>query len=103
MAVVNHRGAITYLSSRWPGSVADSRVLQESFLQDVLDCNLLGEYYLIGDAGYHLAKESIDTICKIRCHDTPKISTTTNVCPKHGLRWNNVFGMLKEEISLPCN
>ena len=54
MLVVNHRGAITYLSARWPGSAHDSRVLQESFLQDVLDRNLLGEYYLIGDQGYQL-------------------------------------------------
>ena len=54
MLVVNHRGAITYLSARWPGSTHNSRVLQESFLQDVLDRNLLGEYYLIGDQGYHL-------------------------------------------------
>ena len=54
MLVVNHRGAITYLSTRWAGSAHDSRVLQESFLQDVLDRNLLGEYYLIGDQGYQL-------------------------------------------------
>ena len=46
--VVNHRGAITYLSARWPGSVHDSCVLQESYLLDVLDEHLLGSYYLIG-------------------------------------------------------
>ena len=50
--VVNHRGAITHLSCRWPGSAHDSRVLQESFLQDVLDRNVLGKYYLLGDSGY---------------------------------------------------
>ena len=54
MVVVNHRGALTYVSACWPGSCHDSRVLKETFLQDVLDRNLLGEYYLIGDAGYHL-------------------------------------------------
>ena len=54
MVVVNHRGALTYVSARWPGSVHDSRVLQETFLQDVLDRNLLGQYYLIGDQGYRL-------------------------------------------------
>ena len=50
--IVNHRGAITHLSCRWPGSVADSRVLNESFVQDVLDRNILGKYYLLGDSGY---------------------------------------------------
>ena len=50
--VVNHRGAVTHLSCRWPGSVHDSRVLSESYLQDVLDRNVLGKYYLLGDSGY---------------------------------------------------
>ena len=50
--VVNHRGAITFLSCRWPGSVHDSRALQESFLQDVLDRNVLGKYYILADSGY---------------------------------------------------
>ena len=34
--VVNHRGAITHLSSRWPGSVHDLRILRESDLHLVL-------------------------------------------------------------------
>ena len=50
--VVNHRGAITHLSARFPGGTHDSRLLQESYLQDVLDRNILGQYYLIGDQGY---------------------------------------------------
>ena len=50
--VVNHHGAVTHLSCCWPGSVHDSRVLNESFLQEVLDQNVLGKYYLLGDAGY---------------------------------------------------
>ena len=51
-AVVNHRGAITHLSPRWPGSVHDSRILKESDLQQVLDMHVLGSKYLIGDQGY---------------------------------------------------
>ena len=50
--IVNHRGAITFLSCRWPGSVHDSRVLQESSIQEVLDTYQLGKYYLLGDTGY---------------------------------------------------
>ena len=50
--VVNHRGAIVHLLCQWPGSVTDSRVLNESFLQDLLDRNILGRYYLLGDSGY---------------------------------------------------
>lgn len=50
--VCNHRGVITNLSCRWPGSVHDSRMLQESPLQDVLDRSLLGDHYLLGDQGY---------------------------------------------------
>ena len=50
--VVNHRGAITFMSCRWPGNVLDSRALQESYLQDVLDRLLLGKHYLLGDKGY---------------------------------------------------
>ena len=51
-AVVNHRGALTNLISRWPGSVHDSRILKESDLQQVLDFHLMGKYYLLGDQGY---------------------------------------------------
>lgn len=50
--VVNHRGAITNLSCRWPGSLHDQRVLDESCLKQVLDRNMLGSYYIIGDSGY---------------------------------------------------
>ena len=50
--VVNHRGFITQYSARWPGSVHDSRILNESDLQRVLDQHLLGNYYIIGDLGY---------------------------------------------------
>ena len=50
--IVNHQGAITHLSCRWPGSVHDSRVLSESYMQDMLDANILGQYYLLGDSGY---------------------------------------------------
>ena len=50
--VVNHHGAITFMSCQWPGSVHDSRALQESYLQDVLDRHLLGKKYLLGDKGY---------------------------------------------------
>ena len=50
--VVNHRGAVTHLSPRWPGSVHDNRILKESDLQQVLDQHLLGNKYLIGDLGY---------------------------------------------------
>ena len=51
-AIVNHLGHITHISAQWPGSVHGSRILQESYIQDVLDANMLGKYYLIGDAGY---------------------------------------------------
>ena len=54
--VVNHRGMITYLSACWPGSVHDSHVLQESYLQDVLDEHLLGAYYLTGKYFMHNLK-----------------------------------------------
>ena len=50
--IVNHRRAVTHLSCHWPGSVHDSRVLHESFIQDILDRNVLGKYFLVGDAGY---------------------------------------------------
>ena len=50
--VVNHRGFVTHYSARWPGSVHDSRILNESDLQCVMDQHLLGNYYIIGDQGY---------------------------------------------------
>ena len=50
--VVNHCGAITHLSSRWPGSLHDSCILQESSLHEVLDSHKLGPHFLIGDSGY---------------------------------------------------
>ena len=46
--VVNHRGAITNVVARWPGSVHDSRILKESYLQRALENRMLGEYFLIG-------------------------------------------------------
>ena len=50
--IVNHRGAITHLSTRWPGSAHDSRILRHIYMQDLLDSNFLQNYYLLGDAGY---------------------------------------------------
>ena len=50
--VVNHRGFITQYSTRWPGSIHDSCILNESDLQRVLDHHLLRKYYIIGDLGY---------------------------------------------------
>ena len=50
--VVNHRGAITHLSSHWPGSVHDLHILKESDLHLVLQSNLLGNKFLLGNSGY---------------------------------------------------
>ena len=50
--VVNHRGSITNISARWPGSCHNSRILQETFLQDPIESPALGKYYLIDDSGY---------------------------------------------------
>ena len=52
--MVNHRGAISHLSCRWPGSLHDIRIFQESHLQEVMDLGLLGHRYLLGDSGYQL-------------------------------------------------
>lgn len=52
--IINHRGAITNLSCRWPGSLHDSRVLRESIFQDVLDSRILGHRYILGDLGYRI-------------------------------------------------
>ena len=43
--VVNHRGSITNISARWLGSCHDSRILQETFLQDLIESPALGKYY----------------------------------------------------------
>ena len=99
MAVVNHTGAITYLSSHWPGSVADRCVLQESFLQDVLDRNLLGEYYLIGDAGYHLQRNLLTPYARSDVMTPPRYYY--NEClSKTWVKVECVFGMLKKKF--PC-
>ena len=99
MAVVNHRGAITYLSTRWPGAVSDSRVLQESFLQDVLDRNLLGEYYMLGDAGYHLQCNLCTPYSRSDVLTPPHIYY--NEClSKTRVKVECVFGMLKKKF--PC-
>ena len=50
--IINHRGALTHMSCRWPGSLHNSRVLQESCMQEVLDRSMLGLYYLLGDRRY---------------------------------------------------
>ena len=50
--IVNHWGAITHLSCRWPTSTTDLCTLKESFIQNVLDQNILGKYYLLGNSGY---------------------------------------------------
>ena len=94
LAVVNHRGAITFLSSRWPGSVHDSHVLQETFLQDMLDRNLLDEYYLLGDS-----EKLINTLPKIRGTETPQVYY--NEClSKTRVKVECIFGMLKKKF--PC-
>ena len=52
--MVNHRGALTHMSCRWPGSLHDIHVFQESHLQEVMELGLLGHCYLLGDSGYQL-------------------------------------------------
>ena len=62
--MVNHRGAITHLSCRWPGSVHDSRVFAESYLQEICDDKLLGHRYLLADSGYQLQTNVITPYVK---------------------------------------
>ena len=50
--VCNHRGAITNLCCRWPGSANDYRILKESPLWSVVEDSLLGNKFILGDAGY---------------------------------------------------
>ena len=64
--VVNHRGAITNVVARWPGSIHDSRILQESRLQHVLENHMLGPYFLIGDC-FKVTFISIEKCCLIYC------------------------------------
>ena len=99
MIVVNHRGAITYLSARWTGGTHDSRVLKESFLQDVLDCNLLGEYYLIGDQAYHLQPNLLTPYP----HSNPLTQQEVyfNEClSKTWVKAECIIGMIKKKF--PC-
>ena len=51
--IVSHRGAITHLSTRWLGSAHDSRILRDSYIQDLLDSNFLQNYYLLEMQGMH--------------------------------------------------
>ena len=97
MLVENHRGAITYLSARWPGSTHDSRVLKESFMQDVLDRNLLSEYYLIGDQGYHL-QANLLTPFPHSSPLTPQEIYYNECLSKTRVKVECVIGMLKKNF-----
>ena len=44
-------GNFFYLN-RWPGSANDYRILRESALWSVIDESMLGNNFLLGDAGY---------------------------------------------------
>ena len=99
LAVANHCGAISYLSARWPGSVHNSHMLQETYLQDVLDRNLLGEYYLLGDQGYKLQRNLLTPYPKSQAVTPPTIYY--NEClSKTRVKIECVFGMLKNKF--PC-
>ena len=98
LAVVNHRGAITFLSVRWPGAVYNSRVLQESFLQDILDWNLLGEHYLITDQGYHLQRNLLTPYPRSDPLTPPHIYY--ECLSKTQVKVECMFGMLKKKF--PC-
>ena len=98
MLVVNHRGTLTYVSSRWLGSLHDSRVLKESFLQDVLDRNLLGEYYLIGDAGYHLQANLLTPYSRSQKLSESEIYYNEYLSKTH-VKVECVIGMMKKKFA----
>ena len=98
MVVVNHHGTLTYVSTHWPGSLHDSRVLKETFLQDVLDYNLLGEYYLIGYQGYHLQQNLLTPYPRNADLTEPQIYY--NDClPKTRIKVECVISMMKKKFA----
>ena len=95
-AVVNHRGAITHLSPRWPGSVHDTRILKESDMQQVLDQHLLGNKYLVGDQGYRC---QANLLSPYPTEETAKKEHFNIALSQTQVKVECVFGQLKRKFA----
>ena len=93
--MVNHRGAITHLSSRWPGSLHDQRILNESHIQEVLDLGLLGHRYFLGDSGYTVQTNLMSPYVK---PDTDEKEYFNTCLSKTRCKVECVIGMLKKKF-----
>ena len=93
--IVNHRGALTHLSCRWPGSLHDIRVLNESHIQEVLDLGLLGHRYLLGDSGYYVQSNMMTPYVQ---PDTEEKEYFNTCLSKTRCKVECVIGMLKKKF-----
>ena len=93
--MVNHHGAISHLSSRWPGSLQDIRIFQESHLQEVMDLGLLGHHYLLGDSGYQL---QTNLMTPYTLPDTDEKEYFNTCLSKTRCKVECVIGMLKKKF-----
>ena len=93
---VNHRGALTHLSCRWPGSVHDIRIFHESHLQEVMDLGLLGHRYLLGDSGYQLQSNMMVPYVPANTEEKEYFNTCLS---KTRCKVECVIGMLKKKFA----
>ena len=99
MVVMDHRYKIRYFSARFPGSVHDSRIFNESFLKQLLllDFNPEHPRYLIGDEAYACSNILLTPIQRGRADTPAKVRFSKRL---RGTRWHIEagFGVLKSRF-----
>lgn len=99
MVVMDHTYKIRYFSARFPGSVHDSRIFNESYLKQLLllDFNAAHPHYLIGDEAYACSNILLTPIQRGRADTPAKVRFSKRL---RGTRWHVEagFGVLKSRF-----
>ena len=99
MVVMDHEYKIRYFSAKFPGSVHDSRVFNQSYLKQLLllDFNPEHPRYLIGDEAYACSNILITPIQRGRADTPAKVRFSKRL---RGTRWHIEagFGVLKSRF-----
>ena len=99
MIICDHRYRIRYYSGRYPGSVHDSRIWNESGIKQVLllQHNPEKPRHLVGDEGYPCSKILLTPISRARADTLPKRRYNRRL---RNTRWRieSCFGVLKSRF-----
>ena len=101
MIICDHQYIIRFYNGRYPGSVHDARVWQESGIKQLLETQFNPEKprYLVGDEGYTCSNILLTPIGRVRADNLPKRQYNRRL---RNTRWRveSCFGVLKSRFRI---